>query len=83
MQTLEERLARIREGSAKRIPAEDLALMHGATQALVESRLHEAALGEGDSGPDFELPDSEGEIVSLSSLLARGPAVIAFFRGHW
>jgi len=83
MRGLEERLARIREGAAKRIPAEALAQMHGATQALVGSRLHEGTLGEGDSAPDFELPGAEGDLVSLASLLARGPAVITFFRGHW
>lgn len=83
MRTLEERLAKIREGSAKRIPASDLALMHAATQTLVDSRLHEAAKGEGDAAPDFALPNSAGDVVSLASLLSRGPAVIAFFRGHW
>lgn len=37
----------------------------------------------GDEMPDFLLPDQNGVLVSLSELLARGPTVIAFHRGHW
>ena len=33
--------------------------------------------------PDFVLPSHAGGTVSLSSLLARGPAVLVFYRGHW
>ncbi len=37
----------------------------------------------GDVMPDFCLPDHEGRLVTLQSLLDRGPAVLAFHRGHW
>ena len=33
--------------------------------------------------PDFTLPDENGNLVSLSSLLKQGPAVISINRGHW
>jgi len=33
--------------------------------------------------PDFLLPDSEGQLVSLESYLERGPLVISFNRGPW
>jgi peroxiredoxin len=39
------------------------------------------AVGEVMSG--FVLPDHEGRLVSLEDILASGPAVIAFHRGHW
>jgi peroxiredoxin len=32
---------------------------------------------------DFDLPDQEGRLVSLSSLLEKGPLVLSFNRGHW
>ncbi len=83
MRSLEERLAKIREGAAARIPADVLAQMHATTQALIDSRLHEDALGEGDTAPEFELSNTEGNVVSLASLLSQGPAVITFFRGNW
>lgn len=37
----------------------------------------------GDVLPDFILPDQNGRLVSLASLLAEGPVVVAFLRGHW
>ncbi|GEM_PF-1266167 len=43
----------------------------------------------GDEGPalaqapEFTLPDSAGTAVSLDELLATGPAVLVFYRGHW
>ena len=33
--------------------------------------------------PEFLLPDSSGHLVSLDDLIAEGPAVISFNRGHW
>ena len=47
-------------------------------------------LDRGEVGPkvgerleNFILPDESGRLVSLSSLLQSGPAVISFNRGHW
>lgn len=37
----------------------------------------------GESLPEFLLPSDQGRLVSLSGLLADGPVVIVFRRGHW
>ena len=37
----------------------------------------------GETMPDFCLPDHDGRLVTLEGLLSRGPAVLAFHRGHW
>ena len=37
----------------------------------------------GEAMPSFVLPDHEGRLVSLAEILERGPAVVAFHRGHW
>lgn len=37
----------------------------------------------GETLPDFILPDQNGRLVSLAALLAEGPVVVAFLRGHW
>jgi len=37
----------------------------------------------GEKMPPFLLPDHDGQLVGLDEVLARGPAVIAFHRGHW
>lgn len=33
--------------------------------------------------PPFTMPDHEGRLVSLEDVLADGPAILAFHRGHW
>src|SRR5262249_31051663 len=33
--------------------------------------------------PPFVLPDENGRLVSLKDLLAEGPVVVTFHRGHW
>jgi peroxiredoxin len=58
-----------------------------AVDRLVE-RVHENGGGEnaprpGEPMPAFVLPDEAGRLVSLTSLLERGPLAVMFFRGHW
>ncbi|MFD2058872.1 peroxiredoxin-like family protein [Mesorhizobium calcicola] len=37
----------------------------------------------GDPMPAFLLPDDNGKLIGLPSILQQGPAVITFQRGHW
>src|SRR5436189_5795406 len=37
----------------------------------------------GEPMPPFALPDENGRLVGLPSLLERGPVAVMFFRGHW
>jgi peroxiredoxin len=37
----------------------------------------------GGEAPDFRLLDSTGAAHSLASLVASGPRVLLFYRGHW
>jgi peroxiredoxin len=39
--------------------------------------------GLGELMPEFSLPDEDGQLISLSSLLRFGPVVISINRGHW
>lgn len=41
------------------------------------------AIKVGQKGPGFELPDVEGQSVSLDTLLEKGPLVLTFYRGSW
>jgi peroxiredoxin len=52
------------------------------------ARIRENGGGEnaprpGEAMPPFILPDETGRLVDLPSLLANGPVVVMFFRGHW
>jgi peroxiredoxin Q/BCP len=38
-----------------------------------------ATLKVGDQAPEFTLPDTDGRPVALSTLLAQGPVILAFF----
>jgi len=37
----------------------------------------------GDVAPDFALAGPDGNLVALSEVLRRGPAVLSFYRGEW
>jgi peroxiredoxin len=41
------------------------------------------AVQTGDLAPDFTLPNAKGEKVTLSTLLAKAPVVLTFYRGGW
>ena len=49
----------------------------------MKSGIADKALKVGDKAPDFTLPNARGESVSLSDILAKGPAVVTFYRGAW
>ena len=38
---------------------------------------------EGEQAPDFTLPSTAGDEVTLSDRLEEGPAVVVINRGHW
>ena len=50
---------------------------------LTESGVGSGAPKVGEAMPMFVLPDDSGNLVRLEELLAKGPAIIAFNRGHW
>ena len=50
---------------------------------LASLRMTDAAIGQGDTAPEFCLPSTAGDLVMLQDLLADGPVVISFIRGEW
>ena len=65
------------------VPRAAIEVMHRATEELHRSGQAERALGVGACAPGFALPNQDGQIISSADLLAHGPLVITFFRGHW
>jgi len=80
--SLSQRLMNYRHHSARLRP--DVASAYDALVARLEI-LDQGGIGPqvGDPMPDFALPDENGAIVTLGSLLQAGPAVISINRGHW
>lgn len=83
MSTLTQQLDQLnRDKRANRDPA-ITAVLDRATRNLLDSGLHESAIGLGDVAPLFARPDLSGTTVRLKSLLSRGPVILSFFRGRW
>ena len=81
--SLNEQLERMRQASWGRWPPEKRAVVERSIRDLAASGILDRALKVGDRAPDFTLRGADGTDVSLSGLLRRGPAVLAFYRGHW
>jgi hypothetical protein len=85
LMTLEERLEELKAKSAAnpRISPEARAIMERSIEDLRGSGILDRVVRVGDRAPDFTLPDTAGKPVSFGEILARGPAVLSFFRGRW
>ena len=81
-ETLESRLAALRDASVERLP--QLAALHERLFAELTSTVVPGARAIGDRAPEIELQSATGNRpVRLSWLLDSGPVIISFYRGHW
>lgn len=64
-------------------PPEVHVVMKRATAELVATGQADRALKVGDRAPVFTLDDPDGNPVSSTELLAKGPLVLSFYRGVW
>lgn len=81
--TIQEQSAALQTASAHRLPAEVVEVFARDRRALVARGTRSDAVSAGDVLEDFALPDANGGLVSLSELVADGPAVLVFYRGGW
>ncbi len=80
---LKQQIAAMQKEIMPQIPEAVLEVFFRTREDQVESGIADKALKVGDKAPDFTLPNLRGESVSLSDLLAKGSAVVAFYRGTW
>ena len=80
---LKEQIAAMQKEVLPQIPEAVVEVLVRTTEDQVKSGVADKALKVGDKAPNFTLPNVHGESVSLSDLLAKGPAVVAFYRGSW
>lgn len=81
--SLNEKLSAIRDGAAKMIPPDKLAVMHQATQDLRASGILGGVIKPGDRLPAFTLTNTRGDTLTSQNLLGTGAIVLTVFRGHW
>lgn len=82
-QTIQEQSDALNAASAGRLPAEVLETFTRDQAAWRAKGRPSEAIAVGDVLSDFTLPDATGLDVSLSELIADGPAVLVFYRGGW
>jgi peroxiredoxin len=81
--TIQEQSEQIQVASVGRLPAEVLETF-ARDQAHWRAKGRPAdAIAVGTVLGNFTLPDATGTSVSLSNLVADGPAVLVFYRGGW
>jgi peroxiredoxin len=78
--TLSDSISAFTTEMAKRASPQVLATLNAEIKKLADSGIARHALALGAKAPDFTLPDARGGKLSLSSLLAKGPAVLTFYR---
>ncbi len=64
-------------------PAPASAVEVMAMEFLRQDGIEGKALRVGERAPGLRLPDQHGRPVDLANLLAIGPVVLLFYRGHW
>ncbi len=82
-QTIQEQSDALKAASAQRLPSEVLETFARDRDAWAAKGRPADAVAVGDVLSDFALPDATGREVSLSELVADGPAVLVFYRGGW
>jgi len=80
---LQNKLDEYKKGFLEKAPPDAVKVIQRATEDLKNSGILDKVLKAGDSAPEFALPDENGNLVDLKSLLAQGPVVISFYRGQW
>jgi len=80
--TLQQQADQLQAASAGRLPADVLETFARDREALIDRGARDT-VKPGDVLGDFSLPSATGREVSLSELIADGPAVLVFYRGGW
>ncbi len=60
--------------------------MKGVDDIIAKAKtfqLGEDAIKVSQKAPSFDLPNAKGELISLKTLLKKGPLVVTFYRGNW
>ncbi len=80
---LQDKLNALKANFEEQAPKEALAIMHRATDNLRKSGILNRVLKAGDTMPEFELENAQGNRVRSKDILAKNKMVLSFYRGKW
>lgn len=66
-----------------KLPSAKVEIMRAATQSLAKDFQSRRSLRIDDEAPDFVLPNSRGQQISLSEQLKQGAVILSFYFGSW
>lgn len=81
--SIREQSAKIRAASAERLSPDVVKVFDRSIDDRVNQGVPRNVIAVGDTIAPFVLGDATGNRVSLDQLVAKGPAVIVFYRGSW
>jgi peroxiredoxin len=81
--SMQEKLAKVRQLRDDFIPSEFAAIMDRAIDDLIKSGVRKSAVKLNEHIPQFTLFDTDGVLHSATELLQAGPLVVSFYRGSW
>lgn len=81
--SLQDQIDEYKAGFRSKVPEEVQAIMVEATKTLSATNIVDKAPKAGDTLPEFSLQNHKGGTTNLSTLLAKGPVIVTFYRGGW
>ena len=81
--TLQDKLNARKAQFKKQAPKEAQAVMHRATEDLLQSGIMDRVFTVGTKAPDFTLQNAQGAEIDSRQQIAKGPLVLSFYRGKW
>ncbi len=80
---LQDKLNDLLAQSMQRIPPDAAKIMANVMEELKTNKITDKSKRKGDHAPDFELVNTNGNIINSKTLREKGPLVISFYRGSW
>ena len=80
---LQAKLNELKADFEQKVPKKTLEIMHKARDDLRRSGILNHVLKVGDTAPEFELENTEGELIRSNDILAHRLMVLTFYRGKW
>ncbi len=81
--SIKQELRELQANLEQQLPPELVEKIDKVTADFEQQGLGDKALKVGDTLPDASLSDQNGNSVTLSTLLSKGPTIISFYRGGW